>query len=83
MITFLLALPSGKEYSSRKSNPISSAVYLYLSRSAFLVSFKDPTEQLLNAKSVLKLLIEDLVYQKYIGLLFFRDRNIIFIKQSP
>ena len=35
---------------------MSKAVYLYLSRSAFVVSFKDPNKQLLNVKSLFEFL---------------------------
>ena len=44
-------------------------VYLYLSRSAFLVSFTDPNEQLSNVK-YLYFLIADLVCKKYVDLFF-------------
>ena len=46
-------LPSGKEYSPRESNPMPYPVYLYLSRSVFLISSSDPNKQLLSVKSVL------------------------------
>ena len=47
-------LLSGKEYLPQESNPMLQPVYLYLSRSVFLVCFIDPSTQLLNEKSVLK-----------------------------
>ena len=56
MITFFPTLPSGKEYSPRESNSMSWPKHLYLSRSAFLVSFTDPNKQLLNVKSVFEFL---------------------------
>ena len=40
----------------RESNPMTQPVYLYLSRSAFLVSFTDPNKQLPSAKSMFKFL---------------------------
>ena len=43
---------SGKEYSLPEPNLMPKLVYLYLSRSAFLVSFTDLNKQLLNVKSV-------------------------------
>ena len=51
-ITFFPTLPSDNENSERKSNRMLYPLYLYLSRSAFLVSFTDPNKQLLNAKYV-------------------------------
>ena len=41
IITFFHVLPSGNETSERESNPIPKPLYLYLSRSTFLVSFTD------------------------------------------
>ena len=49
-------LPSLNENSERESNPIPWLVYLYLSGSAFLVSFTDPKAQLFNVKSMFKFL---------------------------
>ena len=40
------------ENSERESNPLPWLLYLYLSGSAFLVSFIDPSKQLFNVKSV-------------------------------
>ena len=53
-MTFLPMLPSVSESSERESNLMSLPLYLYLSGSAFLVSFTDPVKQLLNVKSVFK-----------------------------
>ena len=47
-------LPLVKESSERQSNPMLYPLCLYLSSSAFLVSFKDPNKQLFNVKSVFK-----------------------------
>ena len=52
--TFLPMLPLVKESSERQSNPMLYPLCLYLSSSAFLVSFKDPNKQLFNVKSVFK-----------------------------
>ena len=54
IMTFFPKLPSVNKNSERESNPMSLPVYLYLSRSAFLVSFKDPNKQLPNAKSLMQ-----------------------------
>ena len=54
IITFLPMLPSGNENSERESNHMPQPLYLYLYRSAFLVSFTDPNKQLRNVKSVFK-----------------------------
>ena len=56
LMTFFPMLPSVNEYSGRESIPMQYLLYLYLSRSAFLVSFRDPNKQLLNVKSVFKFL---------------------------
>ena len=45
---------SGNANSERESNPMPYPLYLYLSRSAFLVSFTDPNKQLFNVKYVFK-----------------------------
>ena len=45
---------SGNENSERESNPMLQLLYLYLSRSAFVVSFTDLNKQLPNVKSVSK-----------------------------
>ena len=47
---------SGKEYSLPEPNLMPKLVYLYLSRSAFLVSFTDLNKQLLKGKPVLQYL---------------------------
>ena len=49
-------LPSGNERSDRELNPMSKPLYLYLFRSAFLVRFTDPNQQLPNVKFVFKFL---------------------------
>ena len=77
-MTFFSMLPSGNKNSERKLNQIPYPVYTCLSGSAFLVSFTDPNKQLPNAKSVFNFLIVDLVCKKYIDLLLFMDRNIIY-----
>ena len=41
-MTFLPMLPSGNDNSEGKSNPMPQPLYLYLSGSAFLVSFTAP-----------------------------------------
>ena len=56
IITFSLEFSSVNKNSEGKSNPISQPLYLYLSISAFLVSFADPNTQLTNKKSVFKFL---------------------------
>ena len=57
-------------------------VYLYFSRSAFLVSFEDPNKQLLSVKSVLKFLIrEPSVKEIYRFITFLRIEILFFIKQ--
>ena len=70
-MSFFPLLPSGNQNSEQESNPMLYPVYLYLFRSAFLVSFTDPNKQLLNGKYVLSFFIEDLVCKKYIDLLLF------------
>ena len=45
-------LPSVNENSERESNLMPLPLYLYLSISAFLVTFVDPKKQLFNVKSV-------------------------------
>ena len=53
---FFLMLLSGIENSERESNPIPQPLYLYLIRSAFLVSFTGPNKQLTNVKIAFKFL---------------------------
>ena len=53
-MTFFPMLSSVNENSERESNRMSSLLYLYLSKSAFLVSFADPHRQLPKLKSVFK-----------------------------
>ena len=53
-MTFLPMLPPANKKSERESNSISQPLYLYLTESAFLVSFTDPNKQLFNMKSVFK-----------------------------
>ena len=47
-------LLSVNKNSEQESHHMSSVLYLYLTGSAFLVSFTDPNKQLPNAKFVLK-----------------------------
>ena len=56
LMTFFTRLPSVYKNSEQKSNHIPRPLYLYLSGSAFLVSFTDPDKQFLNVKSVFKFL---------------------------
>ena len=44
IITFLPRSKFGSEKSERESNPVPLPLYLYLSGSAFLVSFTDPNK---------------------------------------
>ena len=53
-MTFFPMLPSGND--KRESNPMPQQLYLYLSGSAFLVSFADPNRQLSNVNSAFKFL---------------------------
>ena len=55
-MTFFPELPSVNENPERESNPIPRAIYLCLSKSAFLVSFTDLEKLWPNIKSVFKLL---------------------------
>ena len=55
-MTIFPMLPSANKNSERESNHMPLPVYLYLSRSAVLVSFTDPNKQLPNVKSVFKFL---------------------------
>ena len=55
-MTFIPMLPPVSENSEREPNSMLYPLYLYLSRSAFLVSFTDSKEQLSNVKSVFKFL---------------------------
>ena len=48
LLTFFHMLPSVNKNSERESNPMPYPVCLYLSGSAFLVSFTDPSKQLFN-----------------------------------
>ena len=67
-MTFFLMLPSVNKNSEQESGPMQYPLYLYLSESAFLVSFAGPNKQFFNVKSVFKF------YIYY----FFRDINIIY-----
>ena len=49
---FFPQLPPANKDSERESNPMPQLVYLYLSKSEFLVSFTDPNKQLPNVKTV-------------------------------
>ena len=55
-MAFFPMVPPGNEKSEQESNPIPYPLYLYLPRSAFLVSFTDPNKQLPSIKYVLKFL---------------------------
>ena len=61
-------LSSVNENPERESNPMLQPIYLYLSESAFLVSFIDSNKQLFNVKFVLNFLDMELVCKKYIDL---------------
>ena len=61
-------LSSVNENPERESNPMLQPIYLYLSESAFLVSFIDPNKQLFNVKFVLNFFAMELVCKKYIDL---------------
>ena len=52
IMTFFPKLPSANKNSGRESSPMLYSLYMYLSRSAFLVSFADPNQQLPNEKFV-------------------------------
>ena len=56
MMTFFSKLPSVNKNSERESNSMPEPLCLYLSRSAFLVSFTDPNKQLFNGNAVFKFL---------------------------
>ena len=53
-ITLFPMLPFLNENWKQESNPMSQLLYLYLSTSAFLVSFTAPNKQLPSVKSVFK-----------------------------
>ena len=55
-MTFFPMVLSVNENSERESNPMPQPLYLYLSRSVFLVSFTDLNKQFFNVKSVFKFL---------------------------
>ena len=79
-MTFYYMLPSANKSSAPESNSMLWLLYLYVSRSTFLVSFTDPNNQLSNIKYVFKLLNCRLGLSKkniYIYYLF-RDINIIY-----
>ena len=71
-------LPSLNENSERESNPMPWLVYLYLSGSAFLVSFTDPKAQLFNVKSMFKFLNHGVSLQEIFTYFFFRDKKVIY-----
>ena len=76
-------LSSVNENSERQSNPMPQPLYLYLSGSAFLVSFRDPNKQLLKVKYVYFLIV-DLMCKKYTDFIFLEIEIISFIvKQCP
>ena len=67
-------LLSDNENSEWKFNSMSEPLYLYLSRSAFLVTFTNPYKQLLNAKEISISFIYIIIYlmrKKYIDSLLF------------
>ena len=79
-------MPPSANENSENENQI---LYLYLSGSAFLVSFPDPNKQLFNVKHVLKFLNHEfsgqeiyMIYIIYYYILYiydsFRDINIIY-----
>ena len=53
-MTLFPMLPSANENYERELNPILLLPYLYLSRSAFLISYTGQNNQLFNVKSVFK-----------------------------
>ena len=55
-MTFFPMLLFLNKNSKRELNHLSGSLYLYLSGSAFLVSFTDPNKQFFNIKSVFKFL---------------------------
>ena len=54
LITYFPKLPSVTKNSENESNPKAQPLYLYLYRSALLVSFTDLNKQLFNIKSLFK-----------------------------
>ena len=54
IMTFFPKLPSVNKNCEQESNPVLYPLYLYLTRSTFLISFTDPNKQLPNVKSVFK-----------------------------
>ena len=71
-------LPSLNENSERESNPMPWLVYLYLSGSAFLVSFTDPKAQLFNVKSMFIFLNHAVSVSEIFTYFFFRDKKVIY-----
>ena len=53
-MTFLPKLPSGNEFSERKSNPIPQPLYTHLTESALLANLKPPNKQFFKVKSKFK-----------------------------
>ena len=53
-MNFFPMLPSENENFEQEPNPMSRPLYLYLSRSAFLVSFTNLTQQLPNVTYMFK-----------------------------
>ena len=72
-------LPTISENSERESNPTPQLPYLFLSGSAFLVSFTDTNKQLFNVKSLFRFrnygFSESEIYITFLGI------QILFIKQ--
>ena len=72
---------SGNENSKWESNPMLWLLFLYLSRSAFLVSFTDPNKQLPKVKSMFKFLSCKFSVQEIYRFSTFLGIEILFTKQ--
>ena len=78
IIAILPTLTLGNENSKQESNSMPQPIYLYLSRSAFLVSFTDQNKQLPNVKSVFKSIDHGRKRVRNIQIYYlFRNRKII------
>ena len=75
-------LSVNKNY-EQESNPMSWPLQLYLSRSAFLVSFTDPDKQLPNVKHVFKFLNDVPSVQEICRFITLLEIEVLFIKQCP
>ena len=83
-MTFLPQPPSGNEICERESNPMLQPTYLYLYKSAFLVSFTDPNKQLPSVKSVFKFLNYGVSMSEIYRFIFFLEiEKLCFTKQCP